>query len=70
MPCWNGLSTRQRDRLIEVGNLPMNYRPLGACQNGAVVAIETEHDHAPGPRFYCLPCALDYLGALAERTEP
>jgi len=59
--CWNGLSDAQQDRLIKVGNLPMGYRPEGSCPRGAVVAIETEHDEAPGPRFYCQSCAIHYL---------
>ena len=24
-------------------------------------AIETQDDEAPGPRFYCGPCAHDYM---------
>jgi hypothetical protein len=62
MVCWNGLSADQQTRLVEVGNLPMGYRPEGTdCPNGAQVAIETEDDSAPGPRFYCYPCAIAYL---------
>lgn len=61
MPCWNGLSFKQKDRLIHIGNLPIFYTPEGECQNGAAVAIETPDDTAPGPRFYCVPCALEYL---------
>jgi hypothetical protein len=61
MVCWNGLSAEQQQRLIEVGNLPMGYLPTGSCVRGAEVAIETDHDVAPGPRFYCRPCAIDYL---------
>lgn len=61
MPCWNGLSNDQQRRLIEVGNLPINYVEAGSCPNGAEVAIETEGDEAEGPRFYCGPCAIAYL---------
>lgn len=61
MICWNGLSTPQQVRLIERGNLPLGYVPEGECKSGAEVAIETKDDTAPGPRFYCLPCAISYL---------
>lgn len=63
MTCWNGLSAAQQTRLIEVGNLPLGYQPEGECPRGAEVAIETEDDAAPGPRFYCVPCAVDHLSA-------
>jgi hypothetical protein len=61
MACFNGLSPDQQTRLIEVGNLPIGYEPEGDCPRGATVAIETQHDAAPGPRFYCTPCAIEYL---------
>lgn len=66
MACWNALSAEQQQRLIEVGNLEIGSQPLGdRCKNGAQVAVETEWDRAPGPRFYCAYCAIQYL-ALAE----
>ena len=61
MACWNGLSPDQQHRLIAVGNLPWGYQPEGTCPRGAAVAIETDNDLAPGPRFYCLDCAIGYL---------
>jgi hypothetical protein len=61
MPCWNGLSEAQQTRLIEHGNLPLGFWDEGECPRGATVAIETEDDTAPGPRFYCYPCAIQYL---------
>ena len=62
MPCWNALSVEQQQQLITVGNLPIGYRPEGdACVLGAEVCIETQDDVAPGPRFYCRPCAIDFL---------
>jgi hypothetical protein len=61
MVCWNGLGKDQQERLIHRGNLPMGYRPSGHCPNGAAVAIETEADKAPGPRFYCRGCAIKFL---------
>lgn len=61
MACWNGLSTEQQVRLIEVGNLEFGYQPGGKCQNGAEVEITTHQDVAPGPRFYCFDCAIRYL---------
>lgn len=61
MACWNGLSAPQQWQLIRLGNLPLGYQPQGECQRGATVCIETETDEAPGPRFYCTPCAIEYL---------
>lgn len=65
MACWNGLSVEQQARLIEHGNLPINYRPEGECPNGAEVEVTTIWDRAPGPRFYCARCGADYLIVLA-----
>jgi hypothetical protein len=62
MPCWNGLSEAQQHRLISWGNLPFGYRPEGTCQRSATVGVECKGDAAPGPRFYCAPCAIEYLG--------
>jgi hypothetical protein len=67
MPCWNGLSTDQQRRLIEVGNLPIGYKAMGKCWRPAEVSIEAEWDKAPGPRFYCLQCAADGLAEVARR---
>jgi hypothetical protein len=68
MACWNGLSTEQQTRLVLVGNLPIDYQPEGECQAGATCAIETEHDTAPGPRFYCTACAIAYLNERETGT--
>lgn len=61
MACWNGLSTEQQARLIEHGNLPIGYQAEGECENPAAVAIETEKYEAPGPRFYCVVHAIQFL---------
>lgn len=66
MACWNGLSREQQRRLIEVGNLPIDYQPEGTCQNPARVCIETQDDEAPGPRFYCTDCAIGYLQVVVK----
>lgn len=66
MPCWNGLSHDQQRRLIEVGNLPIGFEAEGECYRGADVCIEREGDEAPGPRFYCTPCAVAYLADGSE----
>jgi len=69
MPCWNGLSGEQQHRLITVGNLPIGFVPEGGwCPNGAEVAIETQHDEAPGPRFYCVGCGITYLRLFVPPT--
>lgn len=61
MTCWNGLSQFQQDRLVHHGNLEFGYTPMGTCPNGAEVEVTTMTDVAPGPRFYCTPCAIQYL---------
>jgi hypothetical protein len=61
--CWNGLSDEQQRMLIEKGNLPLGYLPAGDCPNPAEVMVETKHDEAPGPRFYCTHCAASWLNA-------
>jgi hypothetical protein len=63
--CWNGLSEMQQLRLIKHGNLPIDYQPEGSCPSGAEVEITTMYDVAPGPRFYCVPCAGKYLETLS-----
>lgn len=70
MACWNGLSAAQQRRLIEVGNLPIDYQPEGECARPASVCVETQTDEAPGPRFYCTECGIEYLTRLlhAERS--
>ena len=69
MHCWNGLSAEQQVRLISHGNLPWGYTAEGRCPNPAAVSIESEADAAPGPRFYCWDCAIEYLQALRDGTD-
>jgi hypothetical protein len=70
MACWEALSADQQTRLIERGSLSLGYRPEGECPNPASVCIETEMDAAPGPRFYCLTCAVSYLESLHISSRP
>src|SRR5262245_37428844 len=74
MHCWNGLSPAQQTRLVEVGNLPFGFQPEGTCPRPAECEVETVFDTSPGPRFYCLPCAVTYLARLtiahAEYRRP
>lgn len=70
MPCWNALSPLQRQRLIEHGNLPIGYIEPDVAHAGASVAIETEDDEAPGPRFYCLDCAIGHLALIKFGPVP
>jgi hypothetical protein len=67
MPCWNGLSALQQQRLIEHGNLPLGYPGLVECQRGAECSIETLDDAAPGPRFYCYGCGAEFLSGEEHR---
>jgi hypothetical protein len=70
LSCWNALSLEQQTQLIEEGSLEFGFVPAGECNNGAEVAIEGQHDAAPGPRFYCYPCAAAYLSGKVPATNP
>lgn len=70
LSCWNALSAAQQERLIKVGNLEIFSRAEGTgCDRGAEVGIETQGDEAPGPRFYCRPCAIAYLTDQLDAIE-
>ena len=67
LACWNALSPAQQKFLIREGYLEFGYRPEGdGCARGAQVAIECMWDQAPGPRFYCLECAIKHLTSVRE----
>lgn len=68
MHCWNGLSDRQQRRLINIGNLPIGYTAEGWCDRPAEVEVTTMYDEAPGPRFYCVPCAINFLAPMLRGT--
>lgn len=74
MACWNVLSGEQQNRLIIHGNLPLGYRPEGIqlsnCIGVAELSIEAQWDEAPGPRFYCRPCAIEYLQTSPRSDLP
>lgn len=72
MVCWNRLSAEQQERLLTIGNLPLGYAPGGGtCEQGiAEVEVATIWDVAPGPRFYCLDCALGYLALVKFGPTP
>ena len=64
MHCWEGLSDEQQQLLIEKGVLPFGRwqaEQTDRCAAGAEVAIEAMWETAPGPRFYCLTHAIEYL---------
>ena len=61
MTCFNGLSPHQQKRVVEYGNLVFGYKPMGECRRPAEVEVTTMWDSFPGPRFYCLSCAIKYL---------
>lgn len=68
LACWNGLSAGQQRMLIERGVLYIGrWEPEGGtCDNGAEVAVETQLDEAPGPRFMCRQCAIDFLTTMVS----
>lgn len=61
MFCFNGLDGGQQLRLVYHGNLEWGYQPMGRCHNPAQVEVTTVWDEMPGPRFYCIDCAIQYL---------
>lgn len=66
MMCFNSLSAEQQDYTIRLGYLPFPWIPLGdECGSPAEVEVTTMFDKYPGPRFYCRPCAIDYLAGLS-----
>lgn len=68
MSCWNALSKRQQRQLIERGTLEIFSKPEGdACDQAAAVMVECQDDEAPGPRFYCLPCAILFLSGKVHQ---
>jgi hypothetical protein len=68
MWCWNALSNAQQLRLIQHGNLPIDFRPEGTdCDLPADCGVETWNDTAPGPRFYCYACAIAELKILKKK---
>jgi hypothetical protein len=70
MTCFNALSGDLQKRLVYYGNLPMGWVPTGWCHNPAEVEITTAWDEMPGPRFYCLDCAVRYtIGVRQHRRE-
>lgn len=73
MICFNALSPEQQEFLIVEGYLPWGWRPEGtACDKPADVEVVTIWDRTPGPRYYCVSCAIGYLVGLelspASRT--
>jgi hypothetical protein len=69
MHCFNGLSAAQRKRVVEHGNLPFGYRAEGSCERPAELEVETKYDSYPGPRFYCVSCAIEYLKGLNQGVK-
>jgi hypothetical protein len=68
MHCWNALSARQQRELIERGGLDFGFVPEAedGCPRPASLEITCIDDPAPGPRFYCTPCAIDYLSVRPD----
>ena len=64
MHCWNGLSPDQQEFLRTEGYLPFGFAAEGECAQPAEVEVTTMWDEFPGPRFYCIGCAVEWLSAL------
>lgn len=66
--CFNSLDGELQRRLVYWGNIPIGSPHNGRCHNAAEVEITTVWDAMPGPRFYCMVCAIEYLVGL-RRTQ-
>lgn len=69
MTCFNALDGGLQKRLVYHGNLPMGWVPSGRCHNPAEVEVTTTWDEMPGPRFYCIGCAITYLTNMKEHND-
>ena len=69
MRCFNGLSREQQHEVVFTGVLPWGSAPRGVCTSGAEVEITTMYDLMPGPRFYCVACAIEHLRTLDPESE-
>lgn len=74
MHCWNALSPEQQEFLRTQGYLSFGYEAEGGtCDKPAEVEVATMWDEFPGPRFYCIECAvawLEQVRATAEEVWP
>ena len=71
LSCWNRMSLDQAERLRTTGSPATSYEPWDnphRCDRPAEVAMQTQDEDYPGPRFYCRPCAIEYL-QLGDRVE-
>jgi hypothetical protein len=60
--CWNSLSIEDQQRLIDGHYGPLiTARSDHGCTSHARVALEFVGDASPGPRFYCIRCAVSAL---------
>ncbi len=66
MHCWNTLSVEQQTMLLVEGVLPLGRKMPegGTCSKPAELEVTTMYDEAPGPRFFCRRCAIEYLEQL------
>lgn len=70
MWCFNALSREQREQVVIQGYLDIGWQPEKVeCAEAAELEVETVYDAMPGPRFYCIPCAIKYLEQL-RRDNP
>ena len=69
MSCFNALSKAQQHHLVMEGYIPLGQVPAGTCHNPAELEVTTMYDLMPGPRFYCVGCALTHLTALDPEGE-
>lgn len=69
MRCFNSMSKEQQRFLVMEGYVPIGQVPAGTCPNPAELEVTTMYDLMPGPRFYCLACAVEHLRTLDVEGE-
>lgn len=60
-------SMRCFGRVTDGDHTQLATYPASPCDRAATVAVEVlDRAWPPGPRRYCLPCALDYLARVED----
>lgn len=65
--CWNAYLKDNQEFHALTGSGLERLDPQG-CRNRSHVAIETIEDIGPGPRWYCIPCAIGRLRDIPSMT--
>lgn len=63
--CWNGMTEVQQAHVAQWGSPDPEDYGGGSCPNRAEVEVG-ELGTMPGPRFYCVPCAIELVQQVAK----